>query len=66
MGIQVLVPFLIPLAQQGSTSYMRPHILGTECVGFLKPDAFRLLPKVSGANVRWANANDTFLTHKNP
>jgi hypothetical protein len=27
---------------------------------------FCLLPKVSGANVRWANANDTFLTHKNP
>jgi hypothetical protein len=27
---------------------------------------FCLLPKVSGANVCWANANDTFLTHKNP
>jgi hypothetical protein len=27
---------------------------------------FRLLPKVSGANVHWTNANHTFLTHKNP
>ena len=27
---------------------------------------FRLLPMVSGANVHWANANYTFLTHKNP
>jgi hypothetical protein len=27
---------------------------------------FRLLPKVSGANICWANANHTFLTHKNP
>jgi hypothetical protein len=27
---------------------------------------FHLLPKVSRANVRWANANHTFLTHKNP
>ncbi len=32
--------------------------------GDLSP--FRLLPKVSGANVHWANANHTFLTHKNP
>ncbi len=32
--------------------------------GDLSP--FRLLPKVSGANVRLANANCTFLTHKNP
>jgi hypothetical protein len=45
---------------------MRPHISGTECIGFLKQDAFHLLPKVSGANVHWANANHTFLTHKNP
>jgi hypothetical protein len=45
---------------------MRPHISGTERMGFLKQDAFRLLPKVSGANVHWANANDTILTHKNP
>jgi hypothetical protein len=27
---------------------------------------FRLLPKISGRNVHWANANHTFLTHKNP
>jgi hypothetical protein len=45
---------------------MRPHISGTERIGFSKQDAFRLLAKVSGANVRWANANHTFLTHKNP
>jgi hypothetical protein len=65
-GIRFLVPFLIPLALRGSTLYMRPHISGTECVGFLKQDAFRLLLKVSEANVHWANANHTFLTHKNP
>jgi hypothetical protein len=47
-------------------SYMRPHISGTARVGFSKQDAFRLLQKVSGVNVRWANANHTFLTHKNP
>jgi hypothetical protein len=45
---------------------MRPHISGTECIGFSKQDAFHLLPKVSGANVHWANVNHTFLTHKNP
>ncbi len=66
MGIRFLIPFLVPLALRGSTSYMHPHILGTERIGFLKQDAFRLLPKVSGANVRWANVNHTFLTHKNP
>jgi hypothetical protein len=65
-GIQLLVPFLVPLALRGSTSYMHPHISGTECVGFSKQDAFRLSLKVSGANVHWANANHTFLTHKNP
>ncbi len=27
---------------------------------------FRLLPKVSGANVHWTNANHTFPTHKDP
>jgi hypothetical protein len=32
--------------------------------GFRSP--FCLLPKVSGANTHWANANHTFLTHKNP
>jgi hypothetical protein len=45
---------------------MRPHISGTERIGFSKQHAFRLSPKVSGANVRWANANHTFLTHINP
>ncbi len=45
---------------------MRPHISGTEWIGFSKQDAFRLLPKVSGANVLWVNMNHTFLTHKNP
>jgi hypothetical protein len=45
---------------------MRPHISGTKRVGFLKQDAFRLLPKVSGENICWANVNYTFLTHKNP
>ncbi len=65
MGIQFLVPFLVPLALRGSTSYMRPHISGTECIGFSKQDAFRLLPKVSEAIVYWANVYHTFLTHKN-
>jgi hypothetical protein len=65
MGIQFLVPFLVPLALQGGTSYMHPHISGTERVGFSKQDAFCLLPKVSEVNVHWANANHTFLTHKN-
>jgi hypothetical protein len=60
---------------------MSPLISGTERIGFSKQDArgnlvvdslpvkispFRLLPKVSGANVRWANVNHTFFTHKNP
>jgi hypothetical protein len=66
MGIRCLVPFLVPLALQGSMSYMLPHISGTEHVGFSKQDAYRLLPKVSGANVCWENVNHTFLTHKNP
>ncbi len=64
-GIRFIVPFLVPLALQGSTSYMRPHISDTARVGFSKQDAFCLLPKVSEANVRWENANHTFLTHKN-
>jgi hypothetical protein len=45
---------------------MRPHISGTERMDFLKQDAFRLSPKASGAIVHWANANHTFLAHKNP
>jgi hypothetical protein len=63
-GIQFLVPFLVPLALQGSTSYMHPHISGKVHVGFSKQDAFHLLPKVSGANVHWANANHPFLLTK--
>jgi hypothetical protein len=66
MGIQFLVSFLVPLALRGSMPYMRPHISGTEPIGFLKQDAFHLSLKVSGVNVHWANANHTFLTHKNP
>ncbi len=31
--------FLVPLALQASTSYMRPHLSGTEHVGFSKQDA---------------------------
>jgi hypothetical protein len=65
-GIQFLVSFLVPLALRAGTLYMHPHISGTERVVFSKQDAFRLLPMVSGANVHWANKNDTFLTHKNP
>jgi hypothetical protein len=37
--IRFLVLFLIPLALQASTLYMRPHISGTERVGFSKQDA---------------------------
>ncbi len=59
-------PISRTFALWGSMSYMRPHISGTERVGFSKQDTFRLLPKVPGANVCWANTNDTFLTHKNP
>ncbi len=39
VGIWFLVLFLVPLALQASTLYMRPHVSGTECVGFLKQDA---------------------------
>jgi hypothetical protein len=64
--ILFLIPFLIPLALQASTLYIGPHISGTDCLGYSKQDAhgnlvvaslpvnfspFRLLPKVSGANV---------------
>jgi hypothetical protein len=35
--------FCVPLALQCSTSYVRPHISGTERVGFLKQDAHRNL-----------------------
>ncbi len=65
-GNPISHPVSCTFALQGSTLYMRPHISGTERVGFSKQDAFSLLPKAPGANVRWANANHTFLTHKNP
>ncbi len=66
--IQFLVPFLVPLALQASTSYMRPHNSGAEHVDFSKQDAHRnlvvaslpvkfplsvFLPKVSGSNIHW-------------
>jgi hypothetical protein len=38
-GIRFLVPFLVPLALQAGTSYMRPNVSGTERMGFLKQDA---------------------------
>ncbi len=38
-GNLILVPFLVPLALRASTSYMRPHVSGTERVGFSKQDA---------------------------
>jgi hypothetical protein len=55
-----------------------PHISGTECVGFSKQDAcgnlvadslpviFPFLPLAEGfgVNIRWANANHTFLLTK--
>jgi hypothetical protein len=43
-----------------------PYFWHRTCVGFSKQDAFCLSLKISGANVRWANTNDTILTHKNP
>jgi hypothetical protein len=57
--------YLLILSLRGSTLYMRPQNLGTarwfcEVRRFLP-----FLPKVSRANVRWANANHPFLTHKN-
>jgi hypothetical protein len=76
-GIQLLVLFLIQLALQASTSYMRPHNSGTEPVGFLKQDArgnlvvasllvnFPLsafLPKVSGANIHWTE-RESYLSY---
>ncbi len=72
----------MPLALRASTSYMHPYISGKERVGFLKQDVCGNLvvdsllvifplsafhqPKVSGANIHWANMNHTFLAHKNP
>ncbi len=77
-GIRFLVLYLVPLALRASTAYMRPHISGTECVGFSKQDAYgnlvvASLPvnfPVSAFCQRFLvqtsvglNANHTFLTH---
>ncbi len=81
MGIWFFVPFLIPLALQASTSYMSPHVSGTECVGFLKQDARGNLVVASlPANFLFSafclrfllqtsfglNKNHAFLNNKNP
>jgi hypothetical protein len=70
--------FFVPLALQASTLYMRPHISGTECVGFSKQDAcgnlvvdsLPVIVPLSAFRRRFLvptsvglNANHTFLTH---
>jgi hypothetical protein len=81
MVIRGLVPFLVPLALQASTLYMRPHVSGTERVGFWKQDAHENLV-VASLPVNFPlyafcrrfllrtsvglNMNHTFLSHKNP
>ncbi len=80
-GIRFFVPFLVALALRASTSYMRPHVFGTECVGFSKQDACGNLVLASlpvsfpfsafcrrflvQTSVR-LNTIHTFLSHKNP
>jgi hypothetical protein len=81
MGIRFLFPFLVPLALQASTLYMRPHVSGTERVGFSKQDArgnlvVASLPVIfplSAFCQRFLvqtsiglNTIHTFLSHKNP
>jgi hypothetical protein len=81
MGIRFLVPFLVPLALRASTSYMHPHVSGTECVGFSKQDARGNLVVASlPVNFPFSafcrrfllqtsiglNTIHTFLSHKNP
>jgi hypothetical protein len=81
MGIRFLVPFLVPLALQASTSYMRPHVSGTERVGILKQDARgNLVVDSLLVNFPFSafcqrflvqtyvglNTIHTFLSHKNP
>jgi hypothetical protein len=80
MGIRFLVPFLVPLALQASTLYMRPYVSGTERVGFSKQDAcgnlvvasllvnfpFSTFDEGFCANVLGLNTNHTFLSLKNP
>jgi hypothetical protein len=38
-GNPISYPIFVPLALWVGTSYMRPHVSGTECVGFSKQDA---------------------------
>ncbi len=73
--------FFVPLAFQASTSYMRPHISGTKCVGFSKQDTrgelvvdslpvifplFRLSPKISHAHVHWTECKSYLLYSLKP
>jgi hypothetical protein len=81
MGIRFLVPFLIPLALRASMPYMRPHVSGTERVGFSKQDTrgnlvvaslpvnFPFSPFCRRFLVQTSvgmNMNHTFISHKNP
>ncbi len=76
-----IVLFLVPLVLQAGTLYMRPHVFGTECVGFLKQDAcgnlvvdslpvnFPLSAFCQRFPVQTSiglNVNHTFLSHKTP
>ncbi len=73
--------FLVPLALRASTSYMCPHVSGTEPVGFSKQDArgnlvadsLSMIFCLSACYQRFQvqmsvglNVNHTFLTHYNP
>jgi hypothetical protein len=77
-GIRFLVPFLVPLALQASTLYMRPHVSGTERMGFSKQDAcgnlvvfsllvnfpfFAFCQRFLVQTSIALNVNHTFLTH---
>jgi hypothetical protein len=81
MGIRFLILFLVPLALQASTSYMHPHVSGTERMDFSKQDARGNLVvasllvnfPLSAFRRRFLvqtfiglNANHTFLSHENP
>jgi hypothetical protein len=81
MGIRFLVPYLVPLALQASTLYMRPHVSGKERVGFSKQDTCGNLVVASlpvnfpffafcWRFLLWTsvglNMIHTFLSHKNP
>ncbi len=74
-------PVFVPLALRASTSYMHPHVSGTERMGFLKQDAhgnlvvdsLKVIFPLSAIFWRFLaqtsiglNTNHTFLTHKNP